>query len=236
LRVQYHSLLKKYWADVISLTGLLLGTRLSREQRDYVETIRDGGESLLSVINDILDFSKIDSVWMDLESSPFDLKSCIQDAVDLLTLQAAEKGLILDYSLDDGVPDTIIGDPTRLRQILANLLSNAVKFTDNGQIRILVSGKMLNGGGHEIEFAVQDTGIGIPKDKIGKLFRSFSHVDASTTRKYGGTGLGLAISKRLVELIEGGFGLKASRARILLFILQFSPRRLPARVSIKKSQ
>jgi CheY-like chemotaxis protein len=105
--------------------------------------------------------------------------------------------------MDDGVPDTIIGDPTRLRQILANLLSNAVKFTDNRQIRILVSCKMLNGGSHEIEFVAQDTGIGIPKNKIGKLFRSFNQVDASTTRKYGGTGLGLAISKRLVELMGG---------------------------------
>jgi PAS domain S-box-containing protein len=188
---------------VISLTGLLLRTELTREQKDYVEIIRDGGESLLSVINDILDFSKIDSSKMELESQPFDLRSCIQDAVDLAAAHASAKGLILAYSINDDVPGTILSDPTRLRQILANLLSNAVKFTDRGEIKIWVSSNKLEGNSCEIGFAVQDTGIGIPQDKVGKLFQSFSQVDASTTRKYGGTGLGLAISKKLVELMGG---------------------------------
>ncbi len=188
---------------IISLTGLLLGTNLTKEQKDYIETIRNSGESLLSVINDILDFSKIDSTKMELESLPFDLQSCIQEAIDLVALQASEKGLIFAQSMNDGVPKTIMGDSTRLRQILVNLLSNSVKFTEKGQIKISVSSQKLDVDRNEIDFAVQDTGIGIPQNKIGKLFQSFSQVDASTTRKYGGTGLGLAISKRLVELMGG---------------------------------
>jgi signal transduction histidine kinase/CheY-like chemotaxis protein len=188
---------------VVGLTGLLLGTDLTREQRDYVETIRTSGDALLSVINDILDFSKIDNGKMELEVQAFDIKSCIEDSLDLLSSNASMKGLKMAYSIDIGTPETIMGDPTRLRQILANLLSNAVKFTSSGEVEISVSSKNLQGDCYEIHFAVRDTGIGIPEDKMGCLFKSFSQVDISTSRKYGGTGLGLAISKKLVELMGG---------------------------------
>ncbi len=188
---------------VIGLTGLLLGTDLTKEQYDYINTIRSSGDSLLSVINSILDFSKIDSGKMELERQSFDLRSCIEDSLDLVAPSASEKGLNLAYVVDTITPETIIGDPARLRQILVNLLSNAVKFTEKGEVVISVSSRVLNGSNHEIHFTIKDTGIGIPRDKMGQLFRSFSQVDASTTRKYGGTGLGLAISKKLAELMGG---------------------------------
>jgi PAS domain S-box-containing protein len=188
---------------VIGLTDLLLGTDLTREQRDYAEAIRSSGDSLLSVINDILDFSKIDHRKMDLESQPIDLRSCIKDSVGLLATEASEKDLNLSCTIDDNTPEIIKGDPIRLRQILANLLSNAIKFTDIGGITILVSSRRLEGTCHEICFSVKDTGIGIPEDKMSRLFQSFTQIDSSTTRRYGGTGLGLAISKKLVEMMGG---------------------------------
>jgi PAS domain S-box-containing protein len=188
---------------VVGLTGLLLVTDLTREQYDYVKTIRSSGDSLLSVINDILDFSKIDSGKMDLESQPFDLRSCIENSIDIISTKASQKCLVLAYSIDFNTPKTVIGDPTKLSQILANLLSNAVKFTEKGEVMILVSSQKLKGSCHEIHFAIRDTGIGIPEDKMSHLFQAFTQVDSSTTRKYGGTGLGLAISKRFVELMGG---------------------------------
>jgi PAS domain S-box-containing protein len=188
---------------VVGLTGLLLSADLTPEQRDYVETVRSSGNSLLSVINDILDFSKIEGGKMELENQPFDLRGCIKVALDLVEANAAEKGLTLRYSLDDRVPATIMGDVTRLRQVLANLLSNAVKFTDRGTVEISVTGQTVAEDQFEVHFAITDTGIGIPEDKLGRLFQSFSQIDSSTTRKYGGTGLGLAISKRLVEMMGG---------------------------------
>jgi PAS domain S-box-containing protein len=188
---------------VVGLTGLLLSADLTPEQRDYVETVRSSGNSLLSVINDILDFSKIEGGKMELENQPFDLRGCIEVALDLVEANAAEKGLTLRYSLGDRVPATIMGDVTRLRQVLANLLSNAVKFTDRGTVEISVTGQTVADDQFEVHFAIIDTGIGIPEDKLGRLFQSFSQIDSSTTRKYGGTGLGLAISKRLVEMMGG---------------------------------
>lgn len=188
---------------VVGLTGLLLSADLTPEQRDYVETIRSSGKSLLSVINDILDFSKIEGGMMELENQPFDLREAIESSLDLVTAKAAEKHLKLNYFLDNSTPATIIGDITRLRQVLANLLSNAVKFTDAGSVEVSATGRPLKDGKFEIHFAVNDTGIGISADKLDRLFQSFSQVDSSTTRKYGGTGLGLAISKRLVELMGG---------------------------------
>ena len=188
---------------VIGLTGLLLGTELTHEQHDYVETIRNSGEALLSIINDILDFSKIDNGKMELEIQPFDVLGSIESAIDLVASNASEKGLTIDYEIDKSTPKTIIGDPTRLRQILANLLSNAVKFTSSGGVKISVESNYLKDGRYEIHFSVMDTGIGIPVNKMSCLFQSFSQVDLSTTRRYGGTGLGLAISKRLVELMGG---------------------------------
>ena len=188
---------------VIGLTGLLLGTELNSEQHDYVKTIRTSGDALLSIINDILDYSKIDNGKMELEIQPFDILSSVEDAIDLVASSASEKGLTIAYNIDNNTPKTIIGDPTRLRQILANLLSNAVKFTISGEVNISVLSKYLKDGRYEIHFKVMDTGIGIPENKMNCLFQSFSQVDLSTTRRYGGTGLGLAISKRLVEMMGG---------------------------------
>lgn len=188
---------------VIGLTGLLLKTDLTLEQQDYVRTTRNSGDALLSIINDILDFSKIDSGKMELEIQPFDLRGCIEEARDLVASNASEKGLTITYAIDNCTPETITSDPTRLRQILVNLLSNAVKFMSYGQVEIQVSSQRLTGASNKICFAIKDSGIGIPEEKMNRLFQSFTQVDSSTTRKYGGTGLGLAISKRLVELMGG---------------------------------
>ncbi|MEG4501105.1 response regulator [Microcoleus sp. F10-C6] len=207
---------------VIGMTGLLLDTRLTREQRDFVETIRSSGDALLTLINDILDFSKIESGKLDLEEHPFDIRTCIEESLDLVAAKAAEKKLELGYLIDRSVPLTAIGDSARLRQILINLLSNAVKFTEAGEVVVSVTAKKIslsaanakeppaiNGEplainqAYEIQFAVKDTGIGIPSDRMDRLFKSFSQVDSSTSRHYGGTGLGLAISKRLAEMMGG---------------------------------
>ncbi len=188
---------------VIGMTGLLLDTVLDQIQKDYVNTIRMSGEQLLVIINDILDFSKIESERLELEKESFDIRDCIEDSLDLLSSKAAEKNIELIYSIDKHTPIAIIGDITRLRQILANLISNAVKFTDQGEIFISVTSQKLEDKNYEIQFAVKDTGIGIPPDKIDRLFKSFSQVDSSISRSYGGTGLGLVISKRLAELMNG---------------------------------
>jgi PAS domain S-box-containing protein len=197
---------------VIGMSGLMLDTELNDEQREFAEIIRGSGDALLTIINDILDFSKIEAGKMELENQPFDLRDCIEDTLDLIAPQAFDKGLDLAYVIDERTPLTISGDVTRLRQILINLLSNAVKFTEEGEVVMNVSlsgtpesngDQPLTAGHHSIHFAVKDTGIGIDPDRMGRLFQSFSQVDASTARKYGGTGLGLAISKRL-SLLMGG--------------------------------
>jgi signal transduction histidine kinase len=187
---------------VIGLTGLLLDTDLTPEQRNYLEIVRDSGDSLLSVINNILDFSKIDGGMMELEHSPFDLRRCIESTMDLMVTRAAEKGLVLKVVLDDQLPTMLVGDASRLRQVLANLLSNAVKFADKGFVEVSVRGNAIPEG-FELRFDVLDTGIGMPQDKLDRLFMPFSQIDSSITRRYGGTGLGLAISKRLVEMMGG---------------------------------
>jgi signal transduction histidine kinase/DNA-binding response OmpR family regulator len=188
---------------VIGMTGLLLDTQLSSEQEGFVDTIRASGEQLLTIINDILDYSKIEAGHIELEQQPFDLQAAVADAADLLALKAQEKGLELVWGIDDRVPRAVVGDVTRLRQILVNLLSNAVKFTEQGEIVVHVWEEWRNGIRHELHFTIRDTGIGIPEDRRDRLFKSFSQVDASTTRRYGGTGLGLAISKRFAELMGG---------------------------------
>jgi PAS domain S-box-containing protein len=188
---------------IIGLTDLLQKSSLNKEQRDYLETIRHSGDMLLSIINSILDFSKIDSNMMELEASPVDLRSLIQKSLDSVAPAASEKGLALKFLSDSNFPKTIIADPIRLGQILGNLLSNAVKFTEKGEVTISVSSKKQDDGDIKINFAIRDTGTGIPDEKMDRLFQSFSQVDSSTTRKYGGTGLGLAISKKLVELMGG---------------------------------
>lgn len=188
---------------VIGMTSLLFDTDLSLEQYDYVDTIRSSGDSLLGVINDILDFSKIEAGRMELEQQPFDLRDCIESSLDLVAQAASEKRIDLAYFIGEEVPSTLVGDVTRLRQILVNLLSNAVKFTSVGEVIISITSQPLDANVHELLFAVQDSGIGIPKESMARLFEAFSQIDASTTRKYGGSGLGLAISKRLVEIMGG---------------------------------
>ncbi|MFO1398068.1 MAG: GAF domain-containing protein [Burkholderiales bacterium] len=188
---------------VIGMSGLLLDTQLDDEQRDYAATIRDSGDALLTIINDILDFSKIEAGRMDIEAQPFDLRECVESALDLVAARAAEKRIDLAYLFEGDVPPVVAGDVTRLRQVLLNLLSNAVKFTERGEIVLTVSARTTGGAAAELAFAVRDTGIGLTDEAIGRLFQKFSQADASTTRKYGGTGLGLAISKRLTELMGG---------------------------------
>jgi PAS domain S-box-containing protein len=205
---------------IIGMTSLLLDTSLSSEQHDFAETIRTSGDALLTLINDILDFSKIEAGKLELEKYPFDLRQCIEEALDLVNLKATEKKLELAYSIGEATPSALVGDVTRLRQILVNLLNNAVKFTEQGEVVLSIRSQPLKYSPaedqksqseriqsapvfHQIYFSVRDTGLGIPPDRLDRLFRSFSQVDASTTRKYGGTGLGLTISKRLTEIMGG---------------------------------
>jgi len=188
---------------VIGMSGLLLDTPLNAEQRDYAGTIRDSGDALLTIINDILDFSKIESGRMDIEAHPFDLRECVESALDLVAPRAADKQLDIAYLFEGDVPASLDGDVTRLRQILLNLLANAVKFTERGEVVLTVSAQPSEQGKAQLAFAVRDTGIGLTPDGMRRLFQRFSQADSSTTRRYGGTGLGLAISKRLAELMGG---------------------------------
>jgi two-component system sensor histidine kinase/response regulator len=188
---------------VIGLTELLLRTPLNNEQKDYVQTILNSGDILLSLINDILDFSKIEAQKIDLEKQPFDIMVCIEEALDLLAGKAEQKEIELAYSLTKGLPTRFMGDVTRLRQILVNLLSNSIKFTEKGEVVISISGQLLDAFSYKLNFTVRDTGIGIKPEVCKNLFQAFTQADASTTRKFGGTGLGLTISKRLSELMGG---------------------------------
>ncbi|HLP91487.1 MAG TPA: response regulator [Nostocaceae cyanobacterium] len=204
---------------VIGMTGLLLDTNLNPQQRDFVTTIRSSGDTLLSIINDILDFSKIESGNLELEKQAFSLSTCVEESLDLLASQAAAKRIELMYLLSPQTPNTIVGDVTRLRQILVNLLSNAVKFTDSGEVIITITAKKItteqqnHNSIYEIEFAVKDTGIGISSEKIHRLFKPFTQIDSSMTRKYGGTGLGLVISKRLSEMMGGKIWVDSQEGR-----------------------
>ncbi|NEW83462.1 MAG: response regulator, partial [Mariniphaga sp.] len=190
---------------VIGMASLLSETQLSAEQRDYNDTILTCGENLISVINDILDFSKIESGNMEIEQEEFDLRSSVEEVMDLFPQKVAEKGIDLIYQIDYDVPVQIVGDNMRLKQILINLINNAIKFTHEGEVylNIYLISKASNSSKITLGFQVKDTGIGIPENKIGSLFAAFTQVDASTTRRYGGTGLGLAISQRLVKLMGG---------------------------------
>jgi len=189
---------------IIGMTGLMLDSALTDEQLDYVETIRRSGDALLTIVNDILDFSKIEAGRLELERAPFDLRDCVEAALDLLAPRAAEKGIDLIGHIESNAPQMLLGDATRLRQVLVNLLGNAVKFTDDGEVFLAVEARSPSGDGEcELTFCVRDTGIGIPPERMNRLFKRFSQVDASTTRRHGGTGLGLAISKRLVEMMGG---------------------------------
>ncbi|HEU5081235.1 MAG TPA: response regulator [Opitutaceae bacterium] len=186
---------------VIGMSGLLMTTPLDSEQREYVSTVKSASDNLLELINDMLDFSKAESGKLELETQPFSLQACVESALDLVASRAAEKNLELAFWIDPNVPGILAGDVTRLRQIMANLLSNAVKFTMQGEVFLSIN--LLQGAVPMLRFTVRDTGIGIPENRLDRLFQSFSQVDASTSRIHGGTGLGLAISRRLVELMGG---------------------------------
>lgn len=196
---------------VIGMTSLLSKTALTEEQLDYVNTIRNSGDALLTIINDILDFSKIESGRLELELHPFDIRQCVEDVVDLFWFKAYQKEINLTQYIDPRIKYMVLGDITRLRQILVNLVGNAIKFTERGDVHIHVE---LIGHRHKekqshIKFSVEDTGIGIPKAKQSSLFTAFSQVDASITRRFGGTGLGLAITSRLVELMGSKIGVES---------------------------
>ncbi len=188
---------------VIGMGGLLLNTPLTEEQQEFAETIRLSGESLLSIVNEILDFSKIEANMIELEKQPFDLRHCVEDAVELVAPSAAVKNLDLVYQLDESLPTALRGDVTRLRQILVNILCNAVKFTEKGEIAVTVTGQEYDSSQMRLFFSIRDTGVGIPLERQADIFEAFHQGDASTTRRFGGTGLGLAISKRLCELMGG---------------------------------
>jgi len=208
---------------VIGMTGVLLDTNLAKEQREFVEIIRNASDTLLTIINDILDFSKIESGHLELEKQTFDLRICLEDTIELLSAKAIEKEIELSYFIHPDVELNVIGDMTRLRQVLANLIGNAIKFTSRGYVNIAITQTPIShyarcelSDRHEetqllrtIQFAVKDTGIGIPSDRLYRLFQPFSQVDASTTRQYGGTGLGLAISRRLCELMGRSMWVKS---------------------------
>lgn len=188
---------------VLGMTYLLSETNQTKEQQEYTETIRNSGQALLAIINDILDFSKIDSGNLELEHQPFDLRQCVEEVMDVFSAKAAENGIDLLYQIDHDLPTHIVGDKYRLRQILINLINNAVKFTIKGEIFVGIDLVSLVKDNLKVGFHVRDTGIGIPPDKLSRLFKAFSQVDSATNRKYGGTGLGLVISQRLVELMNG---------------------------------
>ena len=216
---------------VIGMSGLLLDTPLNDEQRDFASTIRDSGDSLLTIINDILDFSKIEAGRMDIERHPFDLRDCVESALDLIAGRAAEKHLDIAYVFEGEVPPVIDGDVTRLRQILLNLLSNAVKFTEAGEVVLSVAPEQ-GAHGEMLHFAVRDTGIGLSELGKSRLFQKFSQADSSTTRKYGGTGLGLAISKLLAELMGGTMWVESAgpgTGSTFHFTIQPRPAQLPRR-------
>jgi signal transduction histidine kinase/CheY-like chemotaxis protein len=198
---------------VIGMTGLLLDTELTAEQREYAETVRRSGEALLGIINDILDFSKIEAGRLELELIDFDLRSVMEDVVELLAEEAHGKRLELACLAAPELPPRLRGDPGRLRQILTNLVGNALKFTERGEVVARVAVAEATADGLVLRFEIADTGIGIPPEAQGRLFESFSQVDSSTTRKYGGTGLGLAICKRLAKLMGGQIGVDSEPGR-----------------------
>ncbi|HMF95034.1 MAG TPA: ATP-binding protein, partial [Vicinamibacterales bacterium] len=188
---------------ILGMNALALKTRLTSEQREYLTTVRSSAESLLAIVNDVLDFSKIEARKLDLERSEFDVRETVGNAAKLLALRAAEKGLELACHIAPDVPESLLGDAGRVRQVVLNVVGNAVKFTTTGEVVVAVTVEASGSQTITLHFAVTDTGIGIPPEKQRQIFQAFTQADASTTRRYGGTGLGLAIAQRLVELMNG---------------------------------
>jgi CheY-like chemotaxis protein len=227
------------------MTGLLLDTELDTQQYDFVNTIRSSGDALLTLINDILDFSKIESGKLELEQQPLNIRDCIEETLDMLAPKASEQGLELAYLIYKNTPSNVIGDVTRIKQILVNLVGNGVKFTPKGEVIIAVTSHKLGDRNsafsdpdptYEIKFAVKDTGIGIPGDKLDRLFQAFSQVDSSTTRNYGGTGLGLAISRRLVEIMQGKMWVESQEHHGSTFYFTITAKAAPARHLTPKAE
>ena len=219
---------------VIGMTGLLLETEMTREQHEYARTIHSSADALLSLINDILDFSKIEAGQLELELLDFDLRTTVEDVTDMLAMRAHDKGLEFSCLVYPDVPALVRGDPGRLRQILINLTGNAIKFTEEGEVHIRVSVDEEDQNHATLRFSVTDTGIGIPQDSRDRLFKSFSQVDASITRKYGGTGLGLAISNKLVQMMGGQIGLESEEGRGSTFWFAVDMEKQPERRHPKK--
>jgi CheY-like chemotaxis protein len=194
---------------ILGMTELALDTKLTPEQHEYLSMVKGSADSLLTVINDILDFSKIEAGRLEMESIEFDLRQCLEQAVNTLALRARQKNLALNCQIDSDVPSILVGDPNRLRQVLVNLIGNAVKFTECGQVMVKVHADYPGSQAIRLHFAVQDTGIGIPIEKQAKVFESFTQVDGSMARRYGGTGLGLTITRRLIELMGGQIWVKS---------------------------
>src|SRR5205085_5818701 len=190
---------------IIGLSHLALKTRLTARQRDYVAKIHGAGASLLALINDILDFSKVEAGKLDLEDAPFRLDEVLEGVSSVLAQKAQDKGLELLFDIAPGVPQALVGDALRLRQVMTNLVSNAVKFTDRGQVTMTIHAGEPAEGRVQLRVGVRDSGIGMTQEQSGRLFRAFTQADQSTTRKYGGTGLGLTICARLVEMMGGAF-------------------------------
>lgn len=214
---------------VLGMTALLSETHLDSEQSDYVQTIRSSGETLLNVINDILDFSKIESGKMELDPHAFEMRNCVEEVMDLFIRKASEVGIELIYEIDPVIPTVLVADSMRLKQVLFNLIGNAVKFTERGEIVLSVKNACTNENGSLLlEFAVKDTGIGIPEHKIGNLFKAFTQVDSSTTRRFGGTGLGLAICQRLVALMGGAISVESELGKGSSFIFTIEVQVTPA--------
>ena len=194
---------------IIGMVSLLSDTDLSTKQNEYLGLIKQSAEALLRLLNDILDFSKIEAGKMELECIEFDLSDCIAQASQALKIRAGEKNLKLDYRIDPDLPQTLVGDPGRLLQIIFNLAGNAIKFTNEGEVIINVSEESREGNKVVLHTTITDTGIGIPAEKCEKIFEAFGQADASTTRRFGGTGLGLAISSQLVEMMNGKIWLES---------------------------
>ena len=196
---------------IIGMTELTLDTELTEQQRGNLDIVRSSTKALLDLLNDILDLSKVESGKMELEQISFPLRSTLINGLEALTYTAGQKGLSVEINIDENVPDSLDGDPVRLRQILVNLVGNAIKFTSEGSVDIRVATEELKPEEYILHFQVIDTGIGIPEDRIGVIFDPFTQADESTTRNYGGTGLGTAISKELVELMGGRIWIESEK-------------------------